>query len=303
MCRVHAGRAVTMTRASPGQDFLGPVPSAADNECLTAGDGPALAPLQPPVLATCRKIKQETGQRKKRVVRAPKAKLSFLTWGEDAEVRNVQMLPLGPMGRAGHGGWGGTSDGLVASWGAGGISWSWCHLGVLVASQGPGAISWSWCHLMVLVPPRGASVTSQAGPAGPCSPSMESPQSNPCPPTPPGTVCPLPSDTALPFVTMPWLQPCYPCAPGMISRDTWGAPQPEFLFAGWILEVSSTKRIHLWLPHTVSPCLPSPSRLSTGSTPDVSSALLCSLQGSFQGALPGKSARSFCFSPDVIYSL
>lgn len=107
----------------------------------------------------------------------------------------------------------------------------WWHLGGLVTSHGPGATSWSWCHLGVLVPPRGPGVTSQAGPAGPCSPPMESPQSNPCPPTPPGTVCPLPSDTALPFVTMPWLQPCQPCAPGMISRDTWGAPQPEFLFA------------------------------------------------------------------------
>ncbi|TRZ13356.1 hypothetical protein HGM15179_013743 [Zosterops borbonicus] len=227
-----------MTRASPRQDFLGPVPSAADNECLTAGDGPALAPLQPPVLATCRKIKQETGQRKKRVVRAPKAKLSFLTWGEDAEVRNVQMLALGPMGRAGHGGWGGTSDGLVASrrvgdisgvlvppHGPGGISWSWSHLGVLVPSHGPGATSESWCHLGVLVPPHRLVLLARAPPV------MESPQSNPCPPTPPGTVCPLPSDTALLFVTMPWLQPCHPCAPGMISRDTWGAPQPEFLFA------------------------------------------------------------------------
>ena len=54
--------------------------------CLTAADGSALA-LSRRVPGTFRSIKQEIGHRNKKVVRAPKSKLSFLTWEEDAEVR------------------------------------------------------------------------------------------------------------------------------------------------------------------------------------------------------------------------
>lgn len=104
----------------------------------------------------------------------------------------------------------------------------------------------------------------------------------------------IPTDMAPLFVMMLWLETCH-CILGMIYHDTWGAPQPEFLFARWILEVSSTKKMHLWLPYTVSPHLPRPSCLlwQQAFTPDVSSALLCCVQGFFQGVLPGKSARSF----------
>lgn len=137
-----ASRAVTMTRASPrpspAAGFpVSPSPRQQTMNCLTAGDGSAFAPLQPRVLGTFRKIKQETGQRKKKVVRARKSKLSFLTWEEDAEVRIFKYFPW-EKGIAGHGGRGGTRDRLVPPRG-------------LVPPQGTGAISGGWCHLTVPV--------------------------------------------------------------------------------------------------------------------------------------------------------
>lgn len=67
-----AGRAVTMTRASPAAQPRGrisrePVPAAPDNG---AGDSSAVPLRQPGVLGTFRKIKQEIQRGKKKVVRA-----------------------------------------------------------------------------------------------------------------------------------------------------------------------------------------------------------------------------------------
>lgn len=139
-----ASRAVTMTRgsarASPAAGFpVSPAPRQQTMSCLTAGDGSALAPLQPRVPGTFRKIKQETGQGKKKVVRARKSKLSFLTWEEDAGVRMFKYFPW-EKGIAGHGERAGTRDRLVPHRGAGVTSGGWCHLRGLVPphSASPG---------------------------------------------------------------------------------------------------------------------------------------------------------------------
>lgn len=118
--------------------------------------------------------------------------------------------------------------------GAGGISRGWCHLGGLVPPRG------DWCHLTGLVPPHGAG----SAPTWWSSP----PKLLPCP-QPRALFSSMPTDMAFLFVTMLWLAACH-YIPGMFSHDMWGAPQPEFPFARWILEVSRTKRMDLWLPHS-----------------------------------------------------
>lgn len=68
----------------------------------------------------------------------------------------------------------------------------------------------------------------------------------------------------------------------------------------------STQRLHLWLPYTVNPCLQSLQPPVAASTPAVSSALFCCVQGFSKGLCLAKLTEvslSLLILADVIYLL